>query len=153
MRNLISNVKWNPDYSGRSGEGADPCPPLLLDQTEATRAENIFWENALPPPPYLRVWMTGPSLIWRPGSATGLNIYFCFILLLTSSSPCHKDQFAVSYFSTSCYCTDTGLQLGDPAPLIGLSPVDLLIFYILLKHNPMLALIGLRTTALPLGHG
>ena len=54
---------------------------------------------------------------------------------------------------TSCYCTDTGLQLGDPAPLIGLSPVDLLIFYILLKHNPMLALIGLRTTALPLGHG
>ena len=49
VRNLISNVKWNPDYSGRSGEGADPCPPLLLDQTEATRAENIFWENAPPP--------------------------------------------------------------------------------------------------------
>ena len=30
-----------------------------------------------------------------------LNIYiFCFILLCTSSSPCRKDQFAVSYFST-----------------------------------------------------
>ena len=28
---------------------------------------------------------------------------FCFILLFTSSSPCQKDQFAVSYFSTSCY--------------------------------------------------
>ena len=25
---------------------------------------------------------------------------FCFILLFTSSSPCRKDQFAVSYFST-----------------------------------------------------
>ena len=31
-----------------------------------------------------------------------LNIFiFCFILLFTSSSPCRKDQFAVSYFSTS----------------------------------------------------
>ena len=31
-----------------------------------------------------------------------LNIYiFCFILLFTSSSLCRKDQFAVSYFSTS----------------------------------------------------
>ena len=30
-----------------------------------------------------------------------LNIFFCFILLFTSSSPCRKDHFAVSYFSTS----------------------------------------------------
>ena len=31
-----------------------------------------------------------------------LNIYFfVFILLFTSSSPCRKDQFAISYFSTS----------------------------------------------------
>ena len=30
-----------------------------------------------------------------------LYIFFCFILLFTSSSPCGKDQFAVSYFSTS----------------------------------------------------
>ena len=30
------------------------------------------------------------------------NIYvFCFILLFTSSSSCRKDQFAVTYFSTS----------------------------------------------------
>ena len=28
-------------------------------------------------------------------------IYFCFILLFTSSSSCRKDQFAVSYFSAS----------------------------------------------------
>ena len=28
-------------------------------------------------------------------------IFFSFILLFTSSSPCRKDQFAVSYFSTS----------------------------------------------------
>ena len=46
--------------------------------------------------------------------------YIFFVLFfLPSSSPCLKDQFAV-YFSTSCYCTDPGLQLGDPAPLIGL---------------------------------
>ena len=30
-----------------------------------------------------------------------LNIFFCFILLFTSSLPCRKDQFAVLYFSTS----------------------------------------------------
>ena len=28
------------------------------------------------------------------------NLYFCFILLFTSSSPCCKEQFAVSYFSS-----------------------------------------------------
>ena len=47
---------------------------------------------------------------------------FCFILLFTFSSPCRKDQFAVSYFSTSLIVLNhrPGLQLGDPAPLIGL---------------------------------
>ena len=28
-------------------------------------------------------------------------IFFCFILFFTTSSPSRKDQFAVSYFSTS----------------------------------------------------
>ena len=51
-----------------------------------------------------------------------LNIYiFCFILWFTSSSPWHKDQFAVLWFSTSYYCTDAGLQLRDTAPLNSLS--------------------------------
>ena len=39
------------------------------------------------------------------GSLTGLYkkiyIFFCFMLLFTSSSPCRKDQVAVSYFFTS----------------------------------------------------
>ena len=29
-----------------------------------------------------------------------IYIHICFILFFTSSSPCRKDQFAVSYFST-----------------------------------------------------
>ena len=37
------------------------CSPLFLDQTEARRAEKSFFDTA--PPPYLRVWMTGPPLI------------------------------------------------------------------------------------------
>ena len=41
------------------------------------------------------------------------------ILLFSSSSPCRKDQFAVSYFFYKLICTDPGLQLADPAPLIG----------------------------------
>ena len=59
--------------------------------------------------------------------------YFCFIFLFTSSSPCRKEQFAVLWFSSSYYCTEPGLQLGDPAPLKGFVTVDLLIFYILVK--------------------
>ena len=39
---------------GRPG----PSPPLILDQTEAQRAEKIFFETA-PRPPYVRVWITG----------------------------------------------------------------------------------------------
>ena len=46
------------------GRGPPPPPPfLILDQTDAQRAEKKF-TTALPlpppPPPYLRVWMTGP---------------------------------------------------------------------------------------------
>ena len=66
--------------------------------------------------------MTG-MLVFKPKYWANLFNYtfFCFILLFTSPSPCRKDQFAVSYFSTRCYCTDPGQQLGDPAPLVGLS--------------------------------
>ena len=53
------------------GKGAWPPFPLFLDQNEAQRAKNIFLRPAPPPPPfYLRVWMTGPALFWRSGSAT-----------------------------------------------------------------------------------
>ena len=37
-------------------------------------------------------------------------IFFCFILLFTSSSPYRKDQFAVLWFSTSYYCIDPSLR-------------------------------------------
>ena len=55
------------------GRGRGP-PPLFLDQNEAQRAKNISLRPApsppLPPPSYLRVWMTGLALFWRSGSAT-----------------------------------------------------------------------------------
>ena len=43
------------------GGPAAPPPPLFLDQTEAWRAENFFWDR-----PTL--------LIWKSGSATGLIV-------------------------------------------------------------------------------
>ena len=63
------------------------------------------------------------TLVFKPKCWANLFNYILFVLFFwfTSSSPCRKDQFAVSYFSTSSYCTDLGLQLGDPAPLVGLS--------------------------------
>ena len=38
--------------------GPGGASPLILDQTEARRAEKIFFETAPPPPllPYLSVW-------------------------------------------------------------------------------------------------
>ena len=57
--------------TSRGGEGGPAPPPLFLDQNEAQRAKNISLRPApSPPPSYLRVWMTGPALFWRSGSAT-----------------------------------------------------------------------------------
>ena len=49
--------------SGGSREGVrgTRVSSLVLDQTEARRAEKNFGDwFPPPPPPYLRVWMTGP---------------------------------------------------------------------------------------------
>ena len=60
-------IQWR--IQGRAqGRG----PPLFLVQTEAQRAKKIFLGD--PPPPYLRVWMTGPPLISRSGSGTVVHI-------------------------------------------------------------------------------
>ena len=40
----------------RGGAQAPPPPPLFLDQAEARRADNIFFEDS-PAPPYLKVWI------------------------------------------------------------------------------------------------
>ena len=50
------------DCSGvsRGGAQGDRPPPLFLDQTEAQRAEKKFLATG--PPPYLRIWITGPPL-------------------------------------------------------------------------------------------
>lgn len=60
-----------------SGGSRGPSPPLLiLDQTKARRAENIFFETVSPP--CLRVWMTPPPrLTWRPGSTTATHTPTC----------------------------------------------------------------------------
>ena len=55
---------------GSRGPNPSPPPPLLLDQTEARRAEiNFFGDQA---PPYLRVWMTAP-FPRPPNLSEGLN--------------------------------------------------------------------------------
>ena len=52
------------------GEGGPP--PLILDQTEAQRAEKKNWRPA-PLPNNLGLWMTGTPLISRYGSGTAPN--------------------------------------------------------------------------------
>ena len=56
---------WTSEWwiQGRGPGGLDPL--LFLDQTEAQRAERIFFGD---PPPYQRFWMTvPPPLISRSG--------------------------------------------------------------------------------------
>ena len=48
--------------------GGPGPPPLFLDQPEVRK--NFFLNPPPSPPSYLRVWMTGPSLIRRSGSTT-----------------------------------------------------------------------------------
>ena len=53
------------------GRGGGPgLPPLFFDQNEAQSAKTLFLRPAPPPLSYLRVWMTGPALFRRSGSAT-----------------------------------------------------------------------------------
>ena len=60
---------------GELGSGVSrgaPPPPLFLDETEARRAENIFFLNH-PPPPLISGSGWPAPLIWRSGSVTALN--------------------------------------------------------------------------------
>ena len=57
-------------------------------------------------------------------------LFFCLPLhrlAVRNSLPFHD------FLQVIIYCTEPGLQLGDPAPLKGFVAVDLLIFYILVK--------------------
>ena len=55
------------------GRGRGACPPPLIFRPKwgPKGQKHLFATSPSPPhPSYLRVWMTGPALFWRPGSAT-----------------------------------------------------------------------------------
>ena len=56
----------------RGGEGGLAPLPLIFRPKWGPKGEEHFFETSPSPPPpfYLRVWMTGPALFWRSGSAT-----------------------------------------------------------------------------------
>ena len=54
------------------GAVADPPNPLVLDQTEARRAEKFFFGDRLPPPLSRGLDDRPPTLISRSGSGTGV---------------------------------------------------------------------------------
>ena len=88
--------------------------------------------------PNISVWKQTFFRGWRKFDckpkyrAIGLNIYIFVLLfcLRNSSSPCCKDQFAVSYFVYKFNCTDPDLQLEDFPITHWFVAVDLLISYI-----------------------
>ena len=49
-------------YCSGGSRGGARAPTLFLDQNQARRAEKDFF-GGHPPPPYLRVWITGSPLI------------------------------------------------------------------------------------------
>ena len=58
-------VQWR--IEGR-GQG-EPGSPLIFKPNWGPKGRKKFFDTIPPPPPYLRVWMTAPHLIWRSGSA------------------------------------------------------------------------------------
>ena len=63
-RRVLSLEYNNPQWRIQGRDPGGPGHPLLLDQSEARRAEKkFFFETGTPPsppspPPHLRVWMT-----------------------------------------------------------------------------------------------
>lgn len=73
LKRISTGVNWQKPCidSGASRRGAwEANLPLFLDQTEARRAEKIFFKTAPPPlptptpTPYLRVWMNPYLKVW-----------------------------------------------------------------------------------------
>ena len=79
--------------SGGSREGArNARSPLILDQAISEGPKKHFFETASPP--YLRLWMTGPSpLIWRSASATELCLRNCLVPVRRFPSPSRSIRF------------------------------------------------------------
>ena len=50
--------EWNEIRGKFSADPGGPAPSLFLEQTEARRTENFFFETG--PPPHVRIEMTGP---------------------------------------------------------------------------------------------
>ena len=90
-----NNFQWW--IQGRGPGGGRP-PPLFLDENEARRAEKIFFEAG--PPPYLRVWMTGPPPppIWKSGSATDFVSAQLNVFLFLPSLYDHDVNSLISHF-------------------------------------------------------
>ena len=62
-RRDLSLVYNNPQWRIQGRDPGGPGHPLLLDQSEARRAEKKFFfvTGTPPPPPHLGVWMTAPD--------------------------------------------------------------------------------------------
>ena len=67
---------------GEGPGGARP-PPLIFRPNWGPKGGKNFMETG--PPPYLRIWITGPPLFWRSGSATGsipyMLVFFKMIII------------------------------------------------------------------------
>ena len=103
-------LTWKVDHESDSSEAKRPKTSLKIWNS----SKLSFFPALFPPPPtpYAFPRRSHSILLKNPRWSTGLLLHRLTII---------KDQFTVSYFSTSCYWTDPGLQLADPVPLIGLS--------------------------------
>ena len=99
----------------------------------------LVFQHSRPPPPgsYCTVPYLFTTFCFQTEILGNLfkKIYICFILFFSSSLPCRKDQVGRFIFFYRFNCTDPGLQLGDPAPLIGLLMIMKWIIYELRKWN------------------
>ena len=75
---------------GSRGRARGPRPPLIFRRKWGPEGrKHFFFLGRPPPPPYLKVWMTAPPLIWRSGSATGMYVANTIVFL------CHEPSLFV----------------------------------------------------------
>ena len=145
---MNSNNSSTPAFPVGKKEWKSNAPPYVLNFTSNPPSLVVIFSYAypssfstLPPPPPPGSYCTVPYLFTTFCFQTGIlgnlfkNIYICFILFFSSSLPCRKDQVGRFIFFYRFNCTDPGLQLGDPAPLIGLLMIMKWIIYELRKRN------------------
>ena len=92
------------------GSRALPYSPYYWTKLRPEGPKHFFWETTPLPATYHRVWMTGPPVIWRSGSASIMSHFSCSLqessCQSNDASWCHTASNSLDC-QRACHCTST----------------------------------------------